>query len=171
VQEGRRLLEAVEDLDFAARVQSGRGDRSPGESFETLFPPLRLALLERAAASDVTLTISARAGADRLAIGRDLAERLLRRFLFSVVEAADAGERLEIVVDRIGGRLAVAIDRPEVVRGLSEEQLVEPTVRAESAALGLGFALRLIRGLAGIAGGSLDLAPERLVLLLPLERG
>ena len=37
--------------------------------------------------------------------------------------------------------------------------------------LGLGFALRLVRGLARLAGGDLRLSQSDLTLILPLARG
>lgn len=170
VRQARLLADAVEDLDFAARLQSGREEAAKGESFDTIFPPIRLALLEQAAESDVTLTISMRTSPQSCAVHPKLATRLMRRFLSTVVASAAAGERLEMVVDRIGRHLAIAVDRPQSARGLSEEQLMDPALPAgANGPLGLGFALRLVRGLASMAGGGLDVAPERLVLLLAVE--
>ena len=170
VEQGRRLLEAVEDLDFAARVQSGRQEDKPAERFDQLFTPIRLALLEQAVLRDVTLTAVVRGGGEPLAVGADLAGRLLRRFLTAVVGAATPGERLELVADRLDRTMAVAIDRPDLIRDLGEEQLFEPSLHADERTRDIGFTLRLVRGLAAIAQGVLDVGSERLVLRLPLAR-
>jgi hypothetical protein len=42
-----------------------------------------------------------------------------------------------------------------------------PPEEGEGLALGIGFALRLVRGLARIAGGELDTSPAGITLLLP----
>ena len=172
VRQARQLVEAVEDLDFSARLQSGRGEPPERVSFDSVFSPFRTTILEQAASSDVTLTISIRGLDDRSIVDRDTSLRLLQRFLSSVIAAAAPGERLELIVDRLGEHLAVAVDRPESVRGVSEDQLLDPAFHMPSnAGPGLGFALRLVRGLASMAGGGLDIAPERLVLLLPVSAG
>lgn len=163
VNQARRLLEAVEDLDMAAKLRSGRSKGSDGQPFSSFFPALRLTLLEKAVARDVSLTISERNSGGPEMVPVQVAERLTRRFLLAVLAAATPGERLELVVDRLPRQIIVAIDRPEVIRGLTEEEVVEP-------GFALGFTLRLTRGLASIVGGSLDLAPERLVLVLPISK-
>jgi hypothetical protein len=67
------------------------------------------------------------------------------------------------VLDRIGGQMALSIDRPTLLQGYSEEQLL-----SGAEVPGSRFALRLVQGLAAMVGGRLDIAAERLVLLLPL---
>jgi hypothetical protein len=42
-----------------------------------------------------------------------------------------------------------------------------PAAEDEGPVLGIGFSLRLVRGLAGIAGGELVTSPAGLTLLLP----
>ena len=55
--------------------------------------------------------------------------------------------------------------------GIAEEALLDPAFDVgQGSALGLGFSLRLVRGLASVAGGRLDVAPDRLILLLPARR-
>ncbi|MGF1550552.1 MAG: sensor histidine kinase, partial [Sphingomonadaceae bacterium] len=63
-------------------------------------------------------------------------------------------------------------DRPAAMRGLDERALLDPDYGPEgegpgAPALGLGFALRLVRNLARSAGGSLQVGAERFELFLP----
>lgn len=171
VNQGRRLLDAVEDLDLAAKLRSGRSDAGREEPFNSFFPVLRLELLEQAAKQDVLLTVSVRNLGDRDLVPAQVAERLLRRLLFAVLAAAAPGEGLELVVDRLGQQLIVAVGRPQVISGLTEEHILGTEFSPRSpAAATLGFILRLTRGLATVIGGSLDLSPDRLLLHLPTTR-
>jgi signal transduction histidine kinase len=70
------------------------------------------------------------------------------------------------------GRVAFAIDRPSALAGMDEAQLLDPGYDAsgdwvDGPLLGLGFSLRLIRGLAATCGGGLAIEPGRLLLTLP----
>ena len=173
VQQARLLLDAVQDLDMAARIRSPRdeAEEDEGGTFDDTLRALRLALLEEAAKRDVTLTIAVRGAQPDLAIPAELNDRLVRRVLFSVLEAATAGERLEVIIDRIGSQVAIAIDSPQLLQGLAEDEILHPSLDVEGAILNLSFTLRLARGLATLVGGGLDIAPNRLVLLLPVAPG
>ncbi|WP_205481811.1 histidine kinase dimerization/phospho-acceptor domain-containing protein [Sphingomonas arenae] len=168
VRQARLLLDAVQDLDLAARIRSPRSGAGAEGSLDDTLRTLRLALLEQAVTRDVTLTIAVRGTLPDLAIPFELHERLIPRFLSSVLDSASAGERIELVVDRIGSQVAIAIDRPHSVQGLAEDELLHPSPDATGEIFNLGFTLRLVRGLANLVGGSLDVAPNRLVLLLPV---
>ena len=80
-------------------------------------------------------------------------------------------------LDQLLGRkmLCLAIDRPEAVEGLDEQALLDPGYSPQgdwpgAPALGLGFALRLVRNLAEAGGGALLVGPERFLLYLPVEQ-
>lgn len=166
VNQGRRLLDAVEDLDMAAKLRSGRSGAGQ-KPFNSFFPALRLALLEEAVKRDVVLTIGVRNAGERDLLPPTVSERLVRRLLFAVLAAARPGESLELIVDRLGHQLIMAIDRPQVINGLTENQIFGTEFSTRSSAATLGFILRLTRGLATVIGGSLDLTPDRLLLHLP----
>ncbi|WP_152569427.1 MULTISPECIES: histidine kinase dimerization/phospho-acceptor domain-containing protein [Sphingomonas] len=151
VRQARLLLAAVDDLDLAAKLRSA----SPASRDVTV-------LAELARLLDPRVTVEMRDDEVKVALEPSLAERLLRRFVAAVADAAGPEERLKLIVDRVDDRAVLAITRPEETLGLSDEAML----RGESVAR-LGFALRLVRGLAQIAGGSLDIEPEDFVLLLP----
>lgn len=167
VEQGRQLLQAVQDLDLTARLHSGRGQPDEVRSFAALFAPVRRALLEQAAASGVTLTFNLCAGVEDWQVQRDLADRLLRRFLHSVLAAAGAREHLELVVDRTDRFLSVSIRRPSLACDMREASLLDGRTEGSDPVRSLRFALGLVRNLARLTGGDLEFAPERFVLLLP----
>jgi hypothetical protein len=93
-----------------------------------------------------------------------------------MIGLAGEGERIGAVlslVPRDGQEtLCLAVDRPRAIAGLGETALLDPGYSPEgdwpgAPALGLGFALRLVRNLAEAVGGSLRIEPARLALYLP----
>ena len=73
-----------------------------------------------------------------------------------------------------GPLLCLAVDRPRAIAGLGEEALLDPGYSPDgdwpgAPALGLGFALRLVRNLAEAVGGSLAIEQARFALFLPAE--
>jgi hypothetical protein len=69
--------------------------------------------------------------------------------------------------------LRLAIDRPAAIFGVEESDLLDPGYSPDgdwpgAPALGLGFALRLIRNLAEAVGGVLVVDDARFALYLPV---
>jgi hypothetical protein len=119
-------------------------------------------------AKGVHLVKSAR-GLDALVLlERGLAERLLRRFIGAIVTAADEKEELPLAVERAGDKIAIALTRPRALRGIGEDQLLDPASSPDGqTSLGTGFELRLARGLATVAGGGLVGTANEIILTLP----
>ncbi|MFL5142235.1 MAG: histidine kinase dimerization/phospho-acceptor domain-containing protein [Microvirga sp.] len=171
VANARSLLEAAEDLDFAARLQSARSRPGEGTDFKSFFPGFAEALLARAARQGITLDIDAPDSAGRCALDPELIERLLRRFTDAVLSASSAGERLVVNVRREGQRLIIGITRPKATLLAGKDELLDPEFtigEADRAMLGLGFSLRLVNGLVGIAGGALEIGASEFALGVPL---
>jgi signal transduction histidine kinase len=99
----------------------------------------------------------------------------LKRFIEAVVESAAASELIRVEAGEGRGRLSISVTRPASTTHLSESQLLDPSFSTaadgEGSRLGLGFALRLVRGLARLAGGDLRLSQSELTLMLPIARG
>jgi len=170
VTQARILLAAIEDLDFAARLQ---GQADPHETVSDLgdiLPPLAEELGNRALSRDVRLRIVTSLESLRCSIEPELARRLLSRLLGAAVDAAPDGQLVEVDVRKARGALTVSVTRPAMMRQLTDEQIMDPSFQSDgesSSRLGLGFALRLVRGLARLAAGELRLTPAEFQLLLP----
>lgn len=168
VVQARELLAALGDVDLAAQLQSDRAAPGEGTDLAELFPRLTEELGARAAQRRVGVTYALEGGSQRCTLDPDLSERLVRRFIEGVVAVAAADETVAIMVDRERGNCAIAVTRPAALAGQPDEQLLDPAfATGEGGLLGVGFALRLVRGLARIAGGDLRIEPARLVLLVP----
>ncbi|WP_256215263.1 sensor histidine kinase [Sphingobium sp. AP50] len=172
--DAHHLLAAFDDLDLAARVS--RGD---GTSASQLIDP---ALLVTQVAS--RFREQARAGIDiamapglpQVRIDPVQGERMVQHLLRTLLSVAPATEALVgacwFQPDAGAGQVVLAIDRPAALAGLEESQLLDPGYSgegdwADGPLLGLGFSLRLIRGLAATCGGSLTVEPGRLKLAIP----
>ncbi|HJS41705.1 MAG TPA: histidine kinase dimerization/phospho-acceptor domain-containing protein [Sphingomicrobium sp.] len=174
VANARSLLEAAEDLDFAARLQSARTRQGAGTDLKTFFPPFAESLQARAARNGIGLDFEIAGTVGRCALEPELTERLLRRFTDAVLSAAASGEQLAIKVRQSGKRCLIAITRPKATMMAGKDDLLDPEFtigEADRAMLGLGFSLRLVNGLVGIAGGALDIAEDQFTLSVPVMRG
>jgi signal transduction histidine kinase len=167
VGQARLLLGGIDDLDFAAKIHSAtsadarRADL--GEQLEALLPSLR----ELASKRSVEIEVARRAQMPMCAIEPELADRLLYRLCSSVIERAAGGERLRLSAEGNGDACRFSISRPAALKGLTDAQLFDPAGAGEGSPLGIGFSLRLVRGLARIAGGELATSAAGLTLLLP----
>ncbi|AUW59082.1 sensor histidine kinase [Sphingobium sp. SCG-1] len=176
VADSRQLLTAFDDLDFAARVARDEAKASP--------EPVDVALLI------AKITTHFASGDDQrridISVVRDLppvrvdpvqGERMIQHLLRMLLSVALPGEVLtgacwfQPAAD--GGRIVLAMKRPDALEALSEAELLDPGFTADdqswpdASLLGLGFSLRLIRSLAAAGGGGLEVEAERFRLDLP----
>lgn len=169
VAQARTLLAAIEDLDLAARLQAKRDGNAVTDLSEVL-QPIAEDLGNRALSRDVRLRIVTSPGTLRCGIEAELAKRLLSRLLGAAVDAAPDGQQVEVDVREASKRMTISVTRPVSTRHLSDEQIMDPSFQSNgegAAKLGLGFALRLVRGLARLAQGDLKLTPVEFQLELP----
>jgi phospho-acceptor domain-containing protein len=162
VRQARLLLTAIDDLDFAAKVHSSAEGAHRRVNLSELVEGLAPALRELAASRGVELDGPRAARDATAAIEPELADRLVFRMCSALIEQADAGERLRLAVERAGERWRVSMTRPARLGAMSEEQLLGGGADAEQ-----GFSLRLVAGLARIAGADLVAPKGMLSLLFP----
>lgn len=178
MQQAGRLLSAVDDLDTAARLETSRMiiDRSPADMVE-LFDRLQAAYAPVAELRKARLTISIASDLPLAGVEPGVAERMFARMLAATIGLAGEGETIGagMSVESQGENdmLCLAIDRPQAVDGLTEVSLLDPGYSPEgdwpgAPALGLGFALRLVRNLAQACGGVLVVGEHRFLLYLPI---
>jgi signal transduction histidine kinase len=174
VGQARMLLAAIEDLDFAARLQVQPADKSASTDLAEILPSLAEEWGNRALSRDVRLRIVTTRGSLRCALEPELARRLLGRLLGAAVEATPDGEQVDVDVRETKKLLTISVTRPASTSQLSDAQIMDPSFQVEdtgsASPLGLGFALRLVRGLAQLAAGSLRLTPGEFQLVLPASK-
>ncbi|CAA9500166.1 MAG: hypothetical protein AVDCRST_MAG44-712 [uncultured Sphingomonas sp.] len=161
VEQARLLLAAIDDLDFAAKVHSGAsgGRVNLADLIDRAADQLRALARER----QVELEFAVSPQGAAAAVEPEIADRLIFRMSTAVIGTAQPGERLRLSVDQAADQCRYAISRPAALRGLSDRQLID----AASADGGAAFSLRLVRGLARIAGGDMTVAPAGFTLLFP----
>ncbi|MBY8828247.1 sensor histidine kinase [Hephaestia mangrovi] len=170
--QARELLAAIDDLDLAARIESKALDLRVGRV--ALAP-----LLDRVAADLAPL---AELRGTRVALDRDAPtleiagderaiERLIGRLLAALVAAGGRDEAIGVTASRDRSEIVCVFDRPAalVVRGDDGLLAIDDGEAHGDGAplLGTGFALRLVRNLAGELGGNLTIDERRLTLRLP----
>jgi signal transduction histidine kinase len=157
VGQARILLEAIDDLDFAAKSRSAPGGKEAKAALGSIVEEVVAGLGEGA---EVLALVPPAGGIEALIVA-EVAERIIRRTLVAVIAASEPGERLRLSVERSGERVRVSVGRPRVLRALSVEQLFGIRESDDDS----GLALRLARSLARIAGVAL-VAGERDIALL-----
>jgi signal transduction histidine kinase len=177
MEQAQSLLSAVDDLDTAARIETRRLELDES-SVDAVALLCRLHdAYERVAqqrGSRIAIEIARDLPPARVEQGA--AERMFARILAATIGLAGQGETIgaTMAMDETGGRrmLCLAIDRPAAIAGLDEPALLDPGYSPEgdwpgAPALGLGFALRLVRNLAEAVGGALAVGDARFSLYLP----
>jgi len=177
MEQARGLLGAVDDLDTAARIETRRLDLDEGTADAAALLH-RLHTSYEKIASQRGARIALDVG-DALPLARvepNALERMFARILAGTIGLAGDGETIAASLSLLPGEgrsmLCLAVDRPRAIAGLDEGALLDPGYSPEgdfpgAPALGLGFALRLVRNLAEAVGGSLRIEPARLALHLP----
>jgi signal transduction histidine kinase len=176
-EEAGRMLAAVDDLDTAARIETSRFPVEESNlDLAVLLVRLHADYARVAHHRNSVLEIAAAPGLPQAKVEPLTAERMCARLLAATIGLAGAGERLlaTIAAEPIGGRemLCLAITRPSAIAGHEEAELLDPGYTPEgdwpdAPALGLGFALRLVRNLAEAVGGTLTITADRFLLHLP----
>ena len=177
MEQARRLLSAIDDLDTAARIETRRLDlQESAVDAAALLGRLHESYERVARQRGARLTLEVAADLPAAAVEPGAVERMFARLLAATIGLADEGETIAAAMDAAarGNRpmLRLAVDRPEAIDGLEDEALLDPGYSPEgdwpgAPALGLGFALRLVRNLAEAAGGALVIGEDRISLWLP----
>lgn len=170
VSQAKLLLAAIDDLDFAAKIHSAKNGGRPRTDLFELIERGAASLRAVAAEHGAQLEIARSERPCLAAVAPELADRLVGRLCSALAERAVPGETLRLSLNRAGEMCLVAVGVPEALRGLSESQVfaLPKTTQAEHPpAHSDGFALRLVRGLARIAGGDLIAARGGFTLAFP----
>ena len=171
VAQARTLLAAIDDLDFAAKLQSDRASPGQGTDFREVFPRFADEFNAYAADREAGIIVKLEGNFGRCALDPDLCERLVRRFVISVIDVAAPGETLSLDVAPVKAMCGIILTRPMAIKGTPNADLLDPAFATDPGdKLGIGFALRLVRGLARIAGGDMRLTADKLILLVPAMR-
>ena len=165
VGQARLLLTAIDDLDFAAKVHSASGVARERVDLAALVEREAGELRRMAAVRGIDVDIIRPRFEVSAAVQPELAERLLVRLFGVLVELAERSEQLALSVESVIDGARIAVSRPLGLKGVSDAEVFEGRKGPSDA----GFALRLVRGLARIAGG--DLAASRDHFALVFQRG
>ena len=177
IDQATRLLSAVDDLDTAARIETSRLtlDESSVDAV-ALLCRLHDAYERVAQQRSSRIAIEIEKGLPPAKVELGVAERMFARLLAATIGMAGEGETIAatMAMGQIGGHkmLCLSIDRPGAITGLDERALLDPGYSPDgdwpgAPALGLGFALRLVRNLAEAVGGALLIGDQRFFLYLP----
>ncbi|UIJ43690.1 HAMP domain-containing histidine kinase [Sphingomonas cannabina] len=158
------LLAAIDDLDTAARIQSGALDLRPETvALEPLLIQIIADLAPLAQVRAARIVIDGKPGE---AFGDIYAlRRLLERLLATLLGVTEPGESVVVRAEEPG---LLSISRPRALAVFEGDALFSIDDEDNPASLlGSGFALRLVRNLARQLGGGLVVEGDALTLRLP----
>ena len=164
VAQARLLLGAIDDLDFAAKVHSPDATAARRVDLAELFASAVGSLKDLAEARGLQLELPRMRQSAIAAVEPELTDRLLFRLASAVIDRAEAGERVRLSVDMSGERWRVSITRPAALRGSGSALLSES---GDDRDQGAALQLRLVRGLARVAGGDLTMTATAFALFFP----
>ena len=159
IVQARVLLEAIDDLDFAAKLQAPGAGPSVSADIAAVVGAVSGEVEEVAKIKGVAVRFDL-AGGTGCPINHELGRRLIRRFCLALVDAAVAREEFTVGLRSEAGRCLAYCDLPGQFQKADSRSLF---AEANSAAVWF----RLLRGLVRIAGGDLLVGEGRLTLALP----
>ncbi|HET7709870.1 MAG TPA: histidine kinase dimerization/phospho-acceptor domain-containing protein [Sphingomicrobium sp.] len=159
IAQARILLEAIDDLDYAAKLQAPGAEPAATADIAAVVTGLSAEVEAFAQAKGITIQFDL-AGGDGCSINHELGRRLLRRFCLALADSAGARESFTVAVRSEDGRCSAYSDLPGKLRDMDAASLF-----AEANGAAVWF--RLLRGLARIAGGDVSVEDRRVVLSLP----
>ena len=164
VDQARLLLAAIDDLDRAARVQSGATPASGPAELGAILARTLEAAGSGAAQRGVDLDHSPPPQRLEAAADGELLSRLVGRLIEAAITLSAAGERLHIAAGRTAGTVVLSISRPQALADIAMVDFAEDEGGDTSAAR---FSVHVARGLARIAGGDVTLRGDTLALAMP----
>lgn len=179
LEEGNRLLSGFDDLNVAAKIDSGNYQASLGVTdCSWLMQKISRKLAPLVTTQGASLIFSETEKLKPLAVENDDAERLFVRLLSALVIASAKDEKLichwkSITLDKPMNQFSVTL--PNALCTMSEQELFESGPEKnednnKAPLLGLGFSLRLVRNLTNNIGGNLTFHPLHVTLNLPASR-
>lgn len=177
-EQAGHLLSAVDDLDTAARIETRSEPQAEPSSVDVVALLYRLHESYGRVAQQryATLRLDFAPDLPLARVEPEAAERMFSRMLAATIGLSEEGETLTASVSLEDASpqpmLCLAISRPNSIKDVEEAQLLDPGYMPAgdwpaAPALGLGFALRLVRNLAEAASGGLTIAQDSFRLALP----
>jgi signal transduction histidine kinase len=176
LEEAQRLQAVLDDLNEAAHLDGGTAPLAPEDvDCALLLARVAAALGPLATDKGVTLALAIAPHCAPVLIDPGAAERMTTRLVSAAIGLARQGERIAVELAPGDGQKPetwLAIGRPALLDGQDEQALFDACDIAgeEEGApplLGLGFTLRMVRGVAESCGGRFEIAPDRFRVGLP----
>ncbi|MBA2920071.1 sensor histidine kinase [Sphingomonas sp. MAH-20] len=176
LEETQRLQDVLDDLDEAAHLDGGTAAHAAEEvDCAMLLARVTAALGPLAAEKDVTIALAIAPHCAAALADPGAAERMTMRLVSAAIGLARPGERIAVELspgDGAKSETLLSVERPSLVAGQNEAELfaacdVPGEEEGAPPLLGLGFTLRMVRGVAESCGGMLVIAPDRFHVRLP----
>lgn len=175
ISDARRLLDVVDDLDTAARVDGNalrlqHVQMNGSAALQRIVDDLEPLCRNRG----VVIRLSLCPHLPEISVDPEALERMFSRLLSPIIAVCAHGEDLAVSLETAGeSHIRLVVERPDALAGEKDRDLLDPGYALQgdwpdAPLLGLGFALRLVRNLAETIGGAFSISPSHFELLLPV---
>ncbi len=164
VRQARLLLTGIDDLDFAAKLHSATGLSRERVDLGALIERETPELADIASSNGAALDVLKPRFEVAAAVQPELADRLLFRLFTALCDLAERGERFQLSADTALDGARITVSGPTASRAAGEGARFDSRLRSEEPG---AFSLRLVRGLARIAGGDLVSNRDTFALVFP----
>jgi signal transduction histidine kinase len=174
VEDTTRLVGIVDDIDIAARIEMKANptvsdDRTDAmQMVEAALDQLDPQIIR----FNINLRLSSSTDATFTSVDRQSGIRLIARMIATTIGIAESGENLTLDVAHDDRQIFIAIDQPQLIDFDIGAKIIALSSALQSRcsnppALGLDFALRLIKQMADAIGGQFKTDARKFVLILP----
>jgi hypothetical protein len=168
VGQARLLVTAIDDLDLAARLQSGREPPTAPVQVSDVLGQLAPELHERATDRGALLELEGVESGATCSLDPGISGQLIRRFCEAAIDLCAPDEPIRITLQMLRDRCSLSASLPASLRSDDAQDLLAGTpAGTHDDEPDPFFWLRLVRGLARIAGGEVMTADGKLSLILP----
>jgi len=169
VGQSKRMLEVVDDLDIAARIDGDALDPPTSGTTDLTMIVARIASEMRAGHGDGAIAVTGDSARTMVTVAPVALDRIVRRLISASIGLRGEGETIAVAIEE--GRVAIA--RPIVLAGIAESMMLDPGFGPagewpDAPILGLGFTLRLVARLVAGVGARFCVTDDAFMLELPL---
>lgn len=177
VEDSSRLVNIVDDIDLTARLEMDSRAIASNDASDVV--EMVEAALQRLDPQikhyGINLTLSTCANLPCCTVDHQSGVRLIERMIATTIGIAETGEALAIEVTHHASHIIITIAQPRLIDFDMTANLVALSADQEARcvnppALGLNFAIRLIRQMAQAVGGQFTIEARKFALILPQAR-
>jgi signal transduction histidine kinase len=174
--EANKVADMLDDIQLLGRLAEEEADdqRMTEIALMPLMMDVGTGILGTTPQNGVALNLRGDANVPRILGDEDVVRALVDRFCRAMVATTHANESVDARLISRGSEVCLTISRSLALRDVDDARLFDldyepPGAQTNALLLGFGFTLRLVRGLANLAGARLEISRQNIALHFPVS--